>query len=735
MTIRRGTPGDLVFVATPEEFNRNITNNPWDLAFYGSYGAKLNPTSLKNASIKWSIDEGTLIIAQNFANASSQLTLEKSRGTSAEPKAVIDGDTLASIHMSGYDGGQYMLGAFISAVVDGVVDGDSMPTKLVFGTNADQFAEAQAELLGDGTLKVRRIASYGDSNLELVFKDGTVLNSNKPVDRLVSGESKAILNGNTLTVPGTVIFTGGNIGAYDGEGRDGLALNGNTGNNVYIRTFNVDVNGGEPAYYEKAWEFSVNGTLTLPPASFVKSFIAVLDNAHMIDAVGLTGAPWEFAVDFQVLPDGTVQTMIANNRPWYTNPGYQNGYTFRYTVADHGIPGYNFDITLRDVVRPGEAGWTTNLAVTPPPNSPPTIRSANAVKLRVDNKNWTFGTDGTLTLPANPTGPRHAVTKEYVDALINTEIAAKDNSDEITEGTTNLYFTTARARNVISATGNVTYNPATGAVGFATSPTFDAITTTSLNVKDITFTGTGPVTINSGNDLNFVSAGDIKFNDQNLSEVAFSGSYNDLTDKPTLTVGPQGPQGIQGPKGDTGLTGAQGPKGDAGANGAQGIQGIKGDTGAQGPAGTTDYNDLTNKPTAVSSFTNDAGYLTSTISAPIKVEGISEKFSTQTATSGVVTFNCADGNIFRVNGMTANFTVNLANLSIDAGYATTATLVMTQGATAYIPSALQIGGVAQTINWQGNSTPTGTASRIDVATFSILNNNGTYVVLGQLVGF
>jgi hypothetical protein len=321
MTIRRGTPGDLVFVATPEEFNRDITNNPWDLAFYGSYGAKLNPTSLKNASIKWSIDEGTLIIAQNFANASSQLTLEKSRGTSSAPKAVIDGDTLASIHMSGYDGGQYMLGAFISAVVDGVVDGNSMPTKLVFGTNADQFAEGQAELLSDGTLKVKRIS----------------------------------------------------------------------------------------------------------------------------------------------FPDGSIQT----------------------TSDILGTPGPKGD--------KGDKGDT--------------------------------GMQGPQGIP----GPK----------------------------------------------GNPGDNG-------GTDPVFNSVTATTLNVKDITFTGTGPVTINSGNDLNFVSAGDIKFNDQSLSSVAFTGSYNDLTDKPTLTVGPQGPQGIQG---DTGLTGAQGPKGDTGAAGAQGPVGPKGDTGPQGPAG------------------------------------------------------------------------------------------------------------------------------------------------------
>jgi hypothetical protein len=553
MTIRRGTPGDLVFVATPEEFNRNITNNPWDLAFYGSYGAKLNPTSLKNASIKWSIDEGTLVIAQNFANASSQLTLAKSRGTSELPRAVIDGDTLSSIHMSGYDGGQYTLGAFISAVVDGVVDGDSMPTKLVFGTNANQFAEAHAELLGDGTLKVRRISSYGDSELELVFKDGSVLKT------LRAGMGINILNGGVISV-----------------------------------------------------DTSVNSVIA------TKTY-----------------------VDSQILTKDNTDEITEGTNLYYTEARVDANFTTKTTNA-------------------------------------------------------------------------------------------------LTEGTTNLYFTNARARSAISATGNVTYNSATGAVGLVASPTFDAVTATSLNVKDITFTGTGAVSINSGNDLNFVAAGDIKFNDQALSEVAFSGSYNDLTDKPTLTVGPQGLKGDtgnQGPQGIPGADGAQGPKGDTGNQGPQGPQGLKGDTGSQGPAGTTDYNDLTNKPTTVSSFTNDAEYLTSTISVPIKIESISEKFSTQTATSGVVAFSCADNNIFRVSGMAANFTVNLTNLAVDTSYATTVTLVITQGATAYIPSALQIGGVAQTINWQGDSTPTGTASRIDVATFSILNNNSTYIVLGQLVGF
>ena len=55
-------------------------------------------------------------------------------------------------------------------------------------------------------------------------------------------------------------------------------------------------------------------------------------------------------------------------------------------------------------------------------------------------------------------------------------------------------------------------------------------------------------------------------------------------------VGNIGPQGLKGDKGDVGLTGQQGSRGE---------QGPKGDTGATGPqgeVGTTNYNDLLNKP-------------------------------------------------------------------------------------------------------------------------------------------
>jgi hypothetical protein len=38
------------------------------------------------------------------------------------------------------------------------------------------------------------------------------------------------------------------------------------------------------------------------------------------------------------------------------------------------------------------------------------------------------------------------------------------------------------------------------------------VTVTQLNVQNVEFTGTGAVTITSGNDLNFTAAGNIAFN-------------------------------------------------------------------------------------------------------------------------------------------------------------------------------------------------------------------------------
>lgn len=112
-----------------------------------------------------------------------------------------------------------------------------------------------------------------------------------------------------------------------------------------------------------------------------------------------------------------------------------------------------------------------------------------------------------------------------------------------------------------------------------------------------------------------------------------------------------------------------------------------------------------------------------------------ESFSSIADATGVVTHDCSSGQIFYHTSIDANFTANFTNLSIANGEATSLTLVLNQGATAYIATAVQIAGASQTINWSANTQPSGNSNAIDVQSFSILRESGNYIVLGQLSTF
>ena len=121
--------------------------------------------------------------------------------------------------------------------------------------------------------------------------------------------------------------------------------------------------------------------------------------------------------------------------------------------------------------------------------------------------------DGTVVLPADPTSDSHAATKGYVDNQITDVVAGQGfatldyvedaidtafstkTTTVLAEGN-NLYFTEQRVRDAVAS----------------------QLTTENLNVKNIAFTGTGAVSIASGNDLNFVAVGAITFNGSTLSQ-------------------------------------------------------------------------------------------------------------------------------------------------------------------------------------------------------------------------
>ena len=147
----------------------------------------------------------------------------------------------------------------------------------------------------------------------------------------------------------------------------------------------VQVSTSNTGMVNNQWQFDGNGTLTVP-ATFPRAFTAVLDTEHMSTpspAVALTDAPWTMGVTFSIF-EGGLLTEVEQIFPIVGNPGYVSGYAFTFTEADHGIPGYTLDLELQDVILPGGAGWTANIAVSAPPALPASLTSPQALVLHGD---------------------------------------------------------------------------------------------------------------------------------------------------------------------------------------------------------------------------------------------------------------------------------------------------------------------------------------------------------------
>ena len=153
---------------------------------------------------------------------------------------------------------------------------------------------------------------------------------------------------------------------------------------------------------------------------------------------------------------------------------------------------------------------------------------------------------GALILNADPTTNLGAATKQYVDAAtsnIVTDYNDLTNKPTLFDG---VYSSLSGKPSLATVATSGSYNDLTNkpitasfnqSLNTTNNVTFNSVTATSIDVENLEFTGTGPIVISSGNDLKFTSAGDITFNGSKLSTVAISGSYNDLTNKPTLFSG------------------------------------------------------------------------------------------------------------------------------------------------------------------------------------------------------
>ena len=183
--------------------------------------------------------------------------------------------------------------------------------------------------------------------------------------------------------------------------------------------------------------------------------------------------------------------------------------------------------------------------------------------------------------------PEGSTNLWYTDGRVEAVITSK-TSDDFAEGSTNLYYTDSRvdARLATQFVEGDNITLTTGANGIITISSTDTLSSATVTNGDLILSLTNGDTINAGNVVGPAGAqglqGPAGADGQDGAQ-GVQGPAGPKGDKgDTGDIGPQGPQGLQG---DTGATGPQGPQGLQGLAGADGAVGPKGDTGDTGPQG------------------------------------------------------------------------------------------------------------------------------------------------------
>lgn len=122
------------------------------------------------------------------------------------------------------------------------------------------------------------------------------------------------------------------------------------------------------------------------------------------------------------------------------------------------------------------------------------------------------------------------------------------------------------------------------------------------------------------------------------------------------------------------------------------------------------------------------------VTGRLDLQDVRETVNDGTITANVLTVDYPVGTISYIpTAPSANFTVNITNAPTDDGKAITIVIMVIQGATGYIPNALQIAGSAQTIKWLAGSAPTPTSSvgKLDIFNFTLIRRSSAWTVLGN----
>jgi len=146
--------------------------------------------------------------------------------------------------------------------------------------------------------------------------------------------------------------------------------------------------------------------------------------------------------------------------------------------------------------------------------------------------------------------------------------------------------------------------------------------------------------------------------------------------------------------------------------------------------------------TADNSYTGKQSYIGSSSKIAVVFNDAAETVTVSaTAATGTINYDITTQSVlYYTSNSSGNWTVNFRassgtslNTALSTGQSVTAVFMVTQGATAYYNSAVQVDGSSVTPKWQTGTAPTaGNASSIDVYSYTIIKTaNATFTVLAS----
>ena len=121
-----------------------------------------------------------------------------------------------------------------------------------------------------------------------------------------------------------------------------------------------------------------------------------------------------------------------------------------------------------------------------------------------------------------------------------------------------------------------------------------------------------------------------------------------------------------------------------------------------------------------------------TFTGTVTLQQSTEILNTKTSATGTVDHDFSTGAIFYHSSISSDFTANFTNVPTTDNRTISVVLILSQGLTAYLPTAVQIDGAAQTINWLSNAAPTGTVSQLDFISFTFIRVGAAWSVVGSI---